>query len=261
MDKGTILGVAIAFIAVAVTATLKGVNFMTLLNPAALVLIFVGTFGAAGASLLMEEYKLAFGGFKKAFASKKPDASGLVDVIVQMADRARREGLLALEDMAKDINDPLLKEGIQMTVDGSDADEIAEMLDARIASKKDVDKVAIGFFENMGGYAPTIGVVGAVLGLITALGNLEDVGKLGYLIASAFVATMWGVLIANAAWLPIAGKLKRMSQLEVKNMEMIVEGVLAVQAGTSPRVVEQKLRSALPSSAAPKGGAKEAKAA
>ncbi|MDO5628657.1 MAG: MotA/TolQ/ExbB proton channel family protein [Mobilicoccus sp.] len=258
MDKGTLIGVVTCFTAVTITAVLKGVNLLTLLNPAALTLIFVGTFGAAAGSLMFSEYKIALGGLKKAFLGKMPDASGLVDVIVQMADRARREGLLALEDMAKDIDDPLLKEGIQMTVDGTDADEIGELLDARIAAKKDSDKVAIGFYENMGGMAPTIGVVGAVLGLITALSNLDDVAALGYLIASAFVATMWGVLIANGMWLPLAGKLKRMSHLEVKNMEMIVEGVLAVAAGTSPRMVEQKLRSALPG-----GGAesKEAKAA
>ena len=156
-----------------------------------------------------------------------------------MADRARREGLLALEDMAKEIEDPLLKEGIQMTVDGTDAAEIEELLQMRIDAKKDQDKVAIQFYEWMGGYAPTIGVVGAVLGLIHALGNLDDVGALGEMIASAFVATMWGVFIANGWWLPLSAKLKRLSQLEVKNMEMIVEGVLAVAAGTSPRVVEQ----------------------
>ena len=262
MDKGTLIGVAVTFIAVVVTAIIDGVHLTALLNPAAMVLIFVGTFGAAAGSLLMEEYKVAFAGMKKAFTVAKPDASGLVDVIVKMADRARREGLLALEDMAKEIDDPLLKEGIQMTVDGTDADEIAELLEARIAAKKDHDKIAIGFLEGMGGYAPTIGVVGAVLGLIHALGNLDDVGALGGMIASAFVATMWGVLIANAAWLPMAGKLKRISQLEVANMEMIVEGVLAVQAGTSPRMVEQKLRSALPGGGVDGGkDAKEAKAA
>ena len=147
-----------------------------------------------------------------------------------------------------------------MTVDGTDADEIAELLEARIAAKKDRDKIGIAFHESMGGYAPTLGVVGAVLGLIHALGNLDDVGALGGMIASAFVATLWGVLIANMMWLPMSGKLKRLSQLEVANMEMIVEGVLAVQAGTSPRMVEQKLRSALPGGGAPADG-KEAKAA
>jgi len=260
MDKGTLIGVGTTFGAVVATALLDGVHLGSLFQPAALVLIFVGTFGAAAGSLLFTEYKVALAGAKKAFTAKVPDGSGVVDVIVQMADRARREGLLALEDMAKEIDDPLLKEGIQMTVDGTDADEIGELLDARIAAKKDQDKVAIGFFEAMGGYAPTIGVVGAVLGLIHALGSLDDVAALGHMIASAFVATMWGVLIANGAWLPMAGKLKRLSQLEVQNMEVIVEGVLAVQAGTSPRMVEQKLRSALPNGGQPADG-KEAKAA
>ena len=127
----------------------------------------------------------------------------------------------------------------------------------RVDAKRDEDKVGVAFFEAQGGYAPTIGVVGAVVGLIHALGNLDDVGALGHMIAAAFVATLWGVLIANGVWLPMAAKLKRLSALEIKNMEMIVEGVLAVQAGTSPRMVEQKLRSALPNNSS----GKDAKAA
>ncbi len=259
MDLGTLVGVGLVTVAVFVSAILDGVAIGHLLLPAPLVLIFIGGFGAAAGGLLFSEYGTALKGLQKAFTAKAPDGSGLVDVIVKMADRARREGLLALEDMAKEIEDPLLKEGIQMTVDGTDAAEIEELLLMRIDAKKDQDKVAIGFYEAMGGYAPTIGVVGAVLGLIHALGNLDDVAALGEMIASAFVATMWGVFIANGWWLPLSAKLKRISQLEVKNMEMIVEGVLAVAAGTSPRVVEQKLRSSLPASGTAKG--KDAKAA
>ena len=262
MDPITAIMVGVVFAGVFLSMTLEGVPIVHLFLPGPLILIFIGTFGAAAAGLMKSDLKLVGEAGKRAFTAKAPDGSELVDVIVRMADRARREGLLALEDMAKEITDPLLKEGIQMTVDGTDADEIAELLDARIAAKKDHDKIAIGFLEAMGGYAPTLGVVGAVLGLIHALGNLEDVGALGGMIASAFVATMWGVLIANAAWLPMAGKLKRISHLEVANMEMIVEGVLAVQAGTSPRMVEQKLRSALPGGGQADGkDAKEAKAA
>lgn len=262
MELGTVIGLGVVTVAIFVTAILDGVSIGTLMLPAPLILIFIGTFGAAAGGLLFNEYGTAFAGFKKAFTGKLPDGSQLVDVIVKMADRARREGLLALEDMAKDIEDPLLKEGIQMTVDGTDPSEIEELLEMRIASKKDTDKIAIKFFADMGGYAPTIGVVGAVLGLIHALGNLDDVAALGGMIASAFVATMWGVFVANAWWMPISGKLKRISDLEVRNMEMVIEGVLAVAAGTSPRVVEQKLRSSLPQ--ASKGGkadGKEAKAA
>lgn len=246
MDPLTAIMVAMVFVAVLVTMLIEGSSPATLLNIPALVLIFVGTFGAGAGGLLKADLMTALKGGKKAFTGKAPDGSDLVDVIVRMADRARREGLLALEDMAKEIDDPMLKEGIQMTVDGTDADEIADLLEMRIDAKKDADKVAVGFYESMGGYAPTIGVVGAIMGLIHALGNLEDVGALGHMIASAFVATLWGVLIANAVWLPMATKLKRLSGLEVKNMEMILDGVLAVQAGTSPRMVEQKLRSSLP---------------
>jgi len=260
MDPITAIMVALVFVGVIGTMILDGVHVTVLIQPAALMLIFVGTFGAAAAGLMKADLKEVTRGFKRAFMAPPPDASGLVDVIVQMADRARREGLLALEEMAKDIEDPLLKEGIQMTVDGSDADEIAEILEMRVTAKKEQDKVGIGFFEGQGGYAPTLGVVGAVVGLIHALGNLAEVDKLGGMIGSAFVATLWGVLIGNAVWLPMAAKLKRLSQLEVKNMEMIIEGVLSVQAGTSPRVVEAKLRSALPPSTG-KGDAKEAKAA
>lgn len=257
MDPITAIMVGLVFLGVIGTMLLDGVHLTVLIQPAALVLIFVGTFGASAAGLVKSDLAEVGRGFKRAFTAPLPDASELVDVIVQMADRARREGLLALEEMAKDITDPFLKEGIQMTVDGSDADEIAEILEMRVTAKKEQDKIGIAFFEAQGGYAPTLGVVGAVIGLIHALGNLEEVDKLGGMIGAAFVATLWGVLIGNAVWLPMSAKLKRLSGIEVKNMEMVVEGVLAVQAGTSPRMVEQKLRSALPTP--PKG--KEEKAA
>ncbi len=256
MDPITAIMVGVVFAGVFLSMTLEGVPIVHLFLPGPLILIFIGTFGAAAAGFMKSDLKVIMNAGKRAFTAKAPDGSELVDVIVKMADRARREGLLALEDMAKEITDPLLKEGIQMTVDGTDADEIEELLSMRVDAKKDEDKLGVAFFEAQGGYAPTIGVVGAVVGLIHALGNLDDVGALGHMIAAAFVATLWGVLIANGVWLPVAAKLKRLSGLEVKNMEMIVEGVLAVQAGTSPRMVEQKLRSALPNNAG-----KDAKAA
>ncbi|MDO5711168.1 MAG: MotA/TolQ/ExbB proton channel family protein [Micrococcales bacterium] len=249
MDPITAIMVGVVFTGVFLSMTLEGVPIVHLFLPGPLILIFVGTFGAAAAGFMKSDLKIIVAAAKRAFTAKAPDGSDLVGVIVKMADRARREGLLALEDMAKEIQDPLLKEGIQMTVDGTDADEIEELLSMRVDSKRDEDKIGVAFFEAQGGYAPTIGVVGAIVGLIHALGNLDDVGALGHMIAAAFVATLWGVLIANGVWLPVAAKLKRLSQLEIKNMEMIVEGVLAVQAGTSPRMVEQKLRSALPNSA------------
>jgi chemotaxis protein MotA len=147
----------------------------------------------------------------------------------------------------------MLRQGIELTVDGTDPEEIQDILEARVTAKRAVDKVGIKFFGDMGGYAPTLGIIGTVIGLIHVLGNLSSPEKLGQLIAGAFVATLWGVLSANAIWLPVASKLKRMSELEISQMEMIVDGVLAVQSGTNPRLVEQKLRSILP--AAPAKGA------
>jgi chemotaxis protein MotA len=163
-----------------------------------------------------------------------------------MADHARRQGLLSLEEMVRDVEDPLLRQGIELTVDGTDPEQIQEILEARILAKRADDKIGIKFFGDMGGYAPTLGIIGTVIGLIHVLGNLSSPEKLGHLIAGAFVATLWGVLSANAIWLPMASKLKRMSELESSQMEMVLEGVLAVQSGTNPRLVEQKLRSILP---------------
>lgn len=148
--------------------------------------------------------------------------------------------------MVKDVEDPLLRQGIELTVDGTDPEQIQDILEARIVAKRADDKVGIKFFGDMGGYAPTLGIIGTVIGLIHVLGNLSSPEQLGHLIAGAFVATLWGVLSANAMWLPMSNKLKRMSEFEVAQMEMVLEGVLAVQSGTNPRLVEQKLRSILP---------------
>jgi chemotaxis protein MotA len=246
VELGTVIGVVGVFVAVFLSMIMEGASPMHIILIPPLILIFVGGFCAAAGGIMFSEFSTVIKALGKSFTAKIPDGAEMVDVIVKMADRARREGLLALEDMAKEITDPLLKEGIQMTVDGTDASEIEDILLMRIDAKKEHDKIGIKFYESMGGYAPTIGVVGAIIGLIHALGNLDDVAALGHMIASAFVATLWGVLIANGMWLPVSTKLKRISELEVKTMEMMMDGVLAVQAGVSPRMVEQKLRSALP---------------
>jgi chemotaxis protein MotA len=255
MELGTIGGIVAIFVAVLLSLVLEGGSPGSLLILPPLLLVFVGTFGAAVAGGMTKDLGLVVAAAKKALLGKVPDGQDVVAVIVTMADRARREGLLALEDMVREVEDPLLRKGIELTVDGTDADEIQDILEAEIATKKAADKVGIKFFADMGGYAPTLGIIGTVLGLIHVLGNLSSPDKLGELIAGAFVATLWGVLSANAMWLPLSNKLKRLSELEAAHMEMLVEGVLAVQSGTNPRLVEQKLRSILPPAPAAKGGA------
>ena len=246
MEFGTLAGVGGIFVAVIVSMVLEGSSPTSILLLPALILVFVGSFGAAMAGSLIRDLPTVFAHLKKAFVGKPIDAQQSILSIVAMADLARRQGLLALEEMAREVEDPLLRQGIELTVDGTDPEEIQEILEALILAKREEDKVGIRFFGAMGGYAPTLGIIGTVIGLIHVLGNLSTPEKLGHLIAGAFVATLWGVLSANALWLPISSKLKRMSELESSQMEMVLEGVLAVQSGTNPRLVEKKLRSILP---------------
>ena len=189
----------------------------------------------------MSDVKVVGKQVARAFTAKAPQSDAAVADLVSMADTARREGLLALEERLRGIEDPFLRQGIEMTVDGTDADEIHDVLHARISSKKRQDKLGIKFFADMGGYAPTIGIIGTVIGLIHVLGSLSSPEKLGSLIGAAFTATLWGVMSANVAWIPIENKLKRLSEIEVHNKLLILDGILAIQAGDSPRMVEQHL--------------------
>jgi chemotaxis protein MotA len=188
--------------------------------------------------------------FQKVFLAKVKPPVALVEEIVKLAERARREGLLALEDAVKTVEHPFLKRGLQLAIDGTDPDELHDVLHAEIAAKKKADKAGKKIFENMGGYAPTVGIIGTVMGLVHVLENLDKPETLGHSIAAAFVATLWGVLSANILFLPIGARLGRLSAVEAEEMELVVDGVLAIQAGSNPRLVAQKLRSLLPPDAA-----------
>jgi chemotaxis protein MotA len=194
---------------------------------------------------------------KRAFTAKVPTSGELVDAVVALAERARREGLLALEDAAKSVADPFLRRGLEMAIDGTDPEELGEILHGEVGAKRKADKAGAKIFADMGGYAPTIGIIGTVLGLVHVLSSLSDPSKLGELIAGAFVATLWGVMLANVVFLPTGNRLKRISELECEQMELAIEGVMAIQAGANPRLVAQKLKSLLP----PGEADKKAKAA
>jgi chemotaxis protein MotA len=214
-----------------------------------MLLVFGGTFGAAIAGVAMADVKKIGGWFKLALMpAKVPPVADRITTLVRLAEKARKEGLLALEAQVKDIDDPFLKRGLQMGIDGTDPEELRAVLEGEIAAKKGEDKVAAKFFTAMGGYSPTIGIIGTVIGLIHVLENLSDPASLGPLIASAFVATLWGVLSANLFWLPMGTKIARVSDLQAAQMELLVEGITEIQAGTSPRAVRQKLTSLVPPS-------------
>ncbi|WP_150308031.1 motility protein A [Planctomonas psychrotolerans] len=260
MDPATLIGLVVAFGALYGMMTIEGVHLEAVLLPAPLILVFGATIavGIAGGTL-----KDAFGSFKsipRAFRGKTTPPQAVIDNVVALAEKARSDGLLSLEQEAESADDPFLKGALQNIADGTDGEELRMLLEDEITSKAAADRTASKFFTSLGGYAPTVGIIGTVVSLIHVLENLSSPDKLGPLIAAAFVATLWGLLSANFIWLPIGARLKRLSDLEVARMTLIMEGVLAVQAGSQPRLLGERLRAMVPNSAPPKA-AKAAKAA
>ncbi|MFI5493159.1 motility protein A [Actinoplanes sp. NPDC051859] len=250
MDLAAIIGVVVALIIIFVVQILEGGTPTSILLLPAMLLVFGGAFMASMAGGVMKDALGVGLLLKKAFLAKVAPPNELVDNIVKLAERARREGLLALEDAVKTVDHPFLKRGLQLAIDGTDPEELHDILHAEIAAKKKADKAGTKIIENMGGYAPTIGIIGTVMGLVHVLENLDKPETLGHSIAAAFVATLWGVLSSNVMFLPLAARLTRLSGIEADEMELVIDGVLAIQAGSNPRLVAQKLRSLLPPDAA-----------
>jgi chemotaxis protein MotA len=249
MDPATLIGFAISLVALLAFMILEGADPMSLLFLPAIVLVIFATFGAAMSSFTMTDLKKMPVWFKMgALPAKVPPASDQIATLVSLAEKARKEGLLALEAQVKEISDPFLKRGLQMGIDGTDPEELRAVLEGEISAKKAEDKVAAKFFNQMGGYAPTIGIVGCIVGLINVMGSLSDPEALGPMIAAAFVATLWGVMAANFWFLPMGAKILRVSELQAAQMELLVEGITEIQAGTSPRAVRQKLTALVPPS-------------
>jgi chemotaxis protein MotA len=246
MDLGTIIGIVLALGGIFASMIVEGSSPTAIILPAPMLLVLFGTIGAAMAGGLMKDTTGGIKWLKIALMNKVVMADGVVEELVKLADRARREGLLALEDAAGSVTDPFLRKGLQLAIDGTDPEELREILEAEISATKTEWKQGAKLFGDMGGYGPTLGVIGTVVSLIHVLANLSSPATLGKLIASAFVATLWGVMSANVIWLPISNKIKRCADIVVQQMELVVEGVLSIQAGVNPRLIQQKLRSYLP---------------
>ena len=260
MDPATIGGIIIALGALVVMATMEGANLQSLLLPAPMILVFGGTIGAAMASTTLKDTIASLTMIPKAFLYKAPKMGKDVETLVELAEIARKDGLLALEAKAADIKDPFLKKALQNVADGMDADELRILMEDEAASLEKEGRAGAKFFAGMGGYAPTIGILGTVVSLTHVLENLDKPAELGHAIAAAFVATLWGVLTANVIWLPIGSRIGKMTDLLSERLSMISEGVLAVQSGAQPRTLSEKLYAMLPASEQPKAAAKGASA-
>jgi chemotaxis protein MotA len=254
MDPAGFIGLGVALGAILATMMIEGSSPVAMLLPGPLVLVWIGTIGVGIAGHTMKDVTGSFKAVPRALRSKSPDPAATVETVVGLADRARREGLLALEDAAKDIDDQFLRSGLQAAIDGTDPDDLRTILEDRIATKRTQDRLYAKYFVDMGGYAPTIGIIGTVISLVHVLENLSSPATLGPSIASAFVATLWGIMSANVLWIPLGTRIRRISDLECTQMEVTLEGLLAVQSGANPRLVGERLRSLLP----PQAPAKEA---
>lgn len=246
MDAATPIGVILGFVVIIVANIMEGGHPTSLLLLPPILLVLATTILVTIAGGTMSDAKNAVGSLRRAFSGKVQPAGDLVPAVITLAEKARREGLLALEDSLRDIDDPFLVKGVTMAIDGTDPEELREILEAELMAKKAEHKHAAKFFIDAGGYAPTIGIIGTVMGLVHVLENLSTPDKLGPLIASSFVATLWGVMSANVLWLPLGNRLRRLGELETGRMELAIEGVSAIQSGANPRLVAEKLRSLLP---------------
>lgn len=246
MDLSTVVGLILGFVALLVGMTLKGVTPDALINPAALLIIIAGTIAAVVIAFPMSEIKRVPKLFKIIFQQQKSPTDGeLIRIFSSWADIARREGLLALEAKTDEIDDPFLKNGLALAIDGQNADYIRDVLSEEVEAMQERHMVGATIFSQAGTYAPTLGVLGAVIGLIAALKDMNDIDALGHAISAAFVATLLGIFTGYVLWHPFSNKLIRKSKEEVRQKMMVIEGILSVLEGEAPRVIEQKLASYL----------------
>jgi chemotaxis protein MotA len=249
MDKTSLIGVVLGVIAIGVGMVLKGVDITALLNPAAILIILAGTAASVIIAFPSSDIKKVPKLFAIIFKEQKmPKPKELIVLFSQMAQLARREGLLALETELEEIEDPFLRHGLILAVDGQSADYIRMVLSDEIDAMEERHATGAAIFSQAGTYAPTLGVLGAVIGLIAALANMDNTEELGAAISAAFVATLLGIFTGYVLWHPFANKLRRKTHEEVRLKEMMVEGILSILEGEAPRIIEQKLASYLPAS-------------
>ncbi len=246
MDIFLVIGIITGLSAVIVGMAVKGANVAVLLNPAAMIIIIIGTIAAVMNSFPKKDFLNIPRVLGVLFGERKHiDQSETINKIVEMAQLARKEGLMALEQSVQGMNDKFLQKGLGMVVDGIQPEYVKDVLSTELESMEERHRAGASIFSTAGGAAPTLGVLGAVIGLIGALGNLEDTEKLGHMIAAAFVATLYGIFIGYVLCHPFASRLKRKSHEEISNMRVILEGVLSIQAGENPKSIETKLISML----------------
>lgn len=242
MDKISLAGLAIGLIAIIGGQYLEGGSVGSLIQPTALLIVLGGTLGAVLLQTPLHVFKRGMRMAKWVWIPPALEHKRQIDQVLQWSQLSRREGLLALENYLPGIKDEFVRKGLQLLVDGAEPERIRELLEVEINTFEDEWRQSAKIWEAAGGYSPTIGILGAVMGLIHVMENLSDPSRLGAGIAVAFVATIYGVGLANLIYLPIAGKLKYYISRMVAGREMLVDGLVGIALGDNPRIIEGRLR-------------------
>ncbi len=246
MDFATILGVLIGSILIVLSILINGTAFGAYFNIPSLIMVMGGSFAAMVVSLPATQITKFFQYFTIALRTGNQQEGVLVGDLVNASDRARREGLLTLEDLIEQINDEFMRKGIQLVVDGTDPEIIKSILYTDLNYLQERHDVGINFFKLWGKIAPAFGLIGTLIGLVAMLANLEDRSSIGTGLALALLTTFYGAIFANLILLPIQNKLENRSKEEVRTKEIIIEGILSIQSGDNPRVLLEKLLSFFP---------------
>jgi chemotaxis protein MotA len=245
MDKGSFTGVLIAVGGILAGMMVEGGKIGQILQPTAAMIVIGGTLGAVMLQFPLSTVLSAVKNLARVFFSKEPDGEVVVRQLVKFANKARRSGIVSLDQDLGAVQDPFLKQALMLAVDGTDPAELRKIMQLSLDNRSEVaDRIPM-VFESAGGFSPTIGIIGAILGLIQVMQHLDNINEVGRGIAVAFVATIYGVGLANIFCLPAAGKLKIRYREEYRQNELMMEGVIAIMEGMNPRMVELKLRTFL----------------
>lgn len=241
MDIFIPLGILVAIISILVGQAIEGGHVGSILQFTAFLIVIGGTFGAVMVNYPMKTFMYAFTLAIGAVLKAKVDYEGFINQLEGFANIARKEGILSLESRVGEIDDPFLRKGIQYVIDGTEPETLEKILGIEMAYEEEREMLSAKVFESFGGFSPTVGILGAVLGLIHVMENLADPSKLGSGIATAFVATVYGVGFANLLFLPLAGNIKIKIRARGMLKEMIIEGLVAIATGENPRLMREKL--------------------
>jgi chemotaxis protein MotA len=245
MDIASIGGIAVALLGILAGMMIEGGNIAQITQPTAALIVIGGTMGAVMLQFPLPIFIAALQHMMKIFFSGHANGEAVLKQLVTFANRARKSGIVSLDQDLPSVSDPFLKQALMLAIDGTEPNEVRKIMQLELDNKNEMEEKIPQVFEAAGGYSPTVGIIGAVLGLIQVMQHLDNISEVGRGIAVAFVATIYGVALANLIFLPVAGKLKIRHREEQMIKEMMLEGVISILEGMNPRMMETKLRTYL----------------